>query len=121
MEISVHGIFILFIVFLHFTNSERTGTSGRLWDSLGYAWKDMHCATVKPLFFLGSSGHSVSDLAKTTFPLHLTDTIIFKGFISIAPTMPHSCKIPHKFCCGGDLTDYYGISLHERDFVDLRF
>ena len=111
MEINVHGIFIVFIVFLHSTNSGRTGTSKGSWDSLGYAWKDMHCATVKPFFFFlggggGSSGHSVSALAKTTFPLHLTDTIIFKGFISIAPTMPHSCKIPHKFCCGGDLTDY---------------
>ena len=31
--------------------------------------------------------------------------------------MPHSYKIPHKFCCGGDLTDYYGISSHERDFL----
>ena len=69
----------------------------------------MHCATLKPLFF-GSPVYSVSDLAQTTFPLHLTDTTIFKGFFSIAPTMPHSYKIPHKFCSGGDLTDYHGIS-----------
>ena len=102
MEISVHGVFIVFIVFPHSTNSGRTGTSGGLRDSLGHARKDMHCATLKPFF--GSSGHSVSALAKTTFPLHLTDTIIifFKGSFSIAPTMPHSYKIPHQFCSGGD-------------------
>ena len=41
----------------------------------------MHCATMKPFFWGGgggSSGHSVSALAKTTFPFHLTDTIILK-------------------------------------------
>ena len=65
-------------------------------------------------FFFGGGGGA---LAKTTFPLHLTDTIIFKGSFSIAPTMPHSYKIPHKFCSGGDLTDYYGICSHERDLL----
>ena len=83
-----------------------------------HARKDMHCATLKAFFFFfGRSGHSVSALAKTTYSLHLTDTIIFKGSFSIAPTMPHSYKIPHKFCSGGDLTDYYGISSHEKDLL----
>ena len=31
--------------------------------------------------------------------------------------MPHSYKIPHKFCSGGDFTDYYGTCSHERDLL----
>ena len=60
MEISVHGIFNVFIVFPHSTNSGRTGTSGGLWDSLGYAWKDVRNTEA---FFGGGGGGAVLGIA----------------------------------------------------------